>query len=109
MRSPNRLTVIYPHLPVIASVCTTPAYRSGRTATAVIPAVTDPQRHRKSVVIRALHDLIELGESGLVIHIPHIPRLKLSPRDHENDTVETIRLDAGKNSPPCYHLLCPSS
>jgi len=59
------------------------------------------------VIIRALHDLIELGESGLVIHIPHIPRLKLSPRDHENDTVETIRLDAGKICPHVIIFCAP--
>ena len=58
------------------------------------------------MVIRALHDLIELGESSLIVHISHIPRLKLSPRDHKNDAVEAVRLDAGKI---CPHVIIFSS
>ena len=58
------------------------------------------------MVIRALHDLIEFGESSLIVHISHISRLKLSPRDHENDAVEAVRLDAGKICPHVV-ILCP--
>ena len=59
------------------------------------------------MVIRAFHDLIEPGESSLIVHISHVPRLKFSPRDHENDAVEAVRLDAGKICPHIVILCSP--
>ena len=93
----DRLAVIKPHLPVIAPVLYDPgiAVRK-RCISRIIPAVSNPQSYHESVIIRTLHDLVEFGECRLIVHVPHVSRLELAPRDNQDDAVEAVRLDPGK-------------